>query len=400
MAFPEGFDWGAAIPSTDGRAPSTASDLGDAIDRGAVAGPGLGWPAAAADDVAVIADLGIGSVRLTFDWARLEPAPGRVDDPAVEELGLVVDAAREAGLAVWGCLHDGPLPGWFAVDEHGFGDPRARRYHWPRFVELAGEAFGDRVAGWVPVAEPNRWAQRGWIDGARPPFGRDDAEGFAEALEGILLATVDAALRLRGAGKPVASCHWYVPVAPARLEADLPPTPEAEVWAARIDEVHRGCWERLLREGTLVVPNRSPIEVPAAREAFDLLGLSYRHGWAVRGDGALLPYPQRTELGPDGTVAWPEGFGVALHGLAESFPDRPLVAEIGAMGDAVRAGDALREVLAIAGDAARGGMDLRGLRWRRPIDPRPRAGVGLVDHARALAPAGTVLRAEAHRAAS
>lgn len=400
MAFPEQFDWGVAVPSTDARRPVEASDLGHAVASGALPAPGerLGWPASSRDDLGALAELGIATIRLTFDWARIEPAAGRVDEEQVEQLLALVDAASDAGLAVWGCLHDGPLPGWFAVDEHGFGDARARRYHWPRFVDLVGEAFGDRVAGWVPVAEPNRWAHQGWIAGARPPFRRDDAEGFAEALEGVLLATVDAAVRLRGGGRPVASSHWYVPVAPARIEADLPPTPEAEVWAKRIDEVHRGCWERFLREGTLVVPNRSPVDLPAAREAFDLLGLSYRYGWAARGDGELLPYPQRTAVGPDGNVAWPEGFGVALHRLAESFPDQPLVAEVGAIGDRVQAAESLREVLGIAEDAVGGGMDLRGIRWRRPIDARPEADVGLLDQGRSPTPAGDVL-AEVGRSA-
>ena len=62
--------------------------------------------------------------------------------------------AREADIAVWACLHDGALPGWFSVDEHGFGDARSRGYFWSRHVELVGEAFGDLVHGWVPVFEP------------------------------------------------------------------------------------------------------------------------------------------------------------------------------------------------------------------------------------------------------
>lgn len=396
MAFPEQFDWGACVSAASAWGSSPASDVGDAIARGLrePAGAGLGWPGLAGVDLRGVRDAGLGSVRLTLDWSRIEPGEGRVDDGAVEELRTVLAASREAGLRTWACLHDGPLPGWFAVDEHGFGDDRARRYFWPRFVELVGDAFGDLVDGWVPVAEPNRWAHRGWIAGARPPHRTDDAEGFAEALEGVLLATVDAARRLRGGGRPVASCHWYVPVAPARIEPDVPPSPEAEVWANRVDEVHRGCWERFLREGTLVVPNRAPVEVPEAREAFDLLGFTYRHAWAVRGDGVLLPYPQRTPVGPDGTVPWAEGFGVVLHRLAESFPDRPLLAAgVGALGSGAAAAEALREVLVFADDAVDGGMDLRGIWWTEPIDPRPGAEVGLFDHDRTPTPAGDLLAA-------
>ncbi len=385
MSFPDGFTWGATMSARAAWGVASGSDV-----AAGTSGPtaSLGWPASAPLDAEQLAGLGTEAVRLTIDWALIEPEPGRIDEGATERVREAAVALQHAGLDVWGCLHDGPLPGWFSVDEHGFGDERARRYFWPRFVETAGEAFGDLVAGWVPVAEPNRWAMRGWIDGTRPPFRRDDAEGFAEALEGALLATVDAALRLRGSGRPVASAHWYLPVAPARLDADAPPTPEAEVWAARIDEIHRGCWERLLREGTLVVPNRPPVDVPGAREAFDLVGFSYRHAMAVRGDGVLLPYPQRTATDADGSVVWPEGFGVVLHRLAESFPDRPLVAEVPAMGRGAQASESLREVLAIADDAVSGGMDLRGLWWSNPIEVGPDRGTGLLDADRGATAAG------------
>ena len=85
------------------------------------------------------------------------------------------------------CLHDGSLPGWFAHDERGFPDQRSRRYFWARHVERVGEAFGGRVHGWVPTFEPTRWASRGWLDGDRPPGQRDDARGFAAAVEEITL---------------------------------------------------------------------------------------------------------------------------------------------------------------------------------------------------------------------
>ncbi|MFN8018184.1 MAG: family 1 glycosylhydrolase [Acidimicrobiales bacterium] len=385
---------GASTASLEGSSP--ASDLGDWEARGLAprSGDGSGFAASHRTDLALLADAGLRHLRLTLDWARLEPRPGERDGAEVERLRQVLGDAREAGVAVWGCLHDGALPGWFSVDEPGFRDARVRGYHWSRHVELVAEAFGDLVHGWVPVFEPNRWAARGWIDGTRPPGARDDAEHFAEALEGALWATVDAALRLRQDGQPVAAAHWAVPAFPARLERDAPPTLDAEAMASVVDRAHWQSWVRLLTEEVVVLGGRPPLAVPGARGAFDVLGLTYRHAVAVRGDGALLPYPQDLPLGPDGRVAWPEGLALALHRQAETLPEHPLlVAGIGlASADERRQEDHLRACLEVVDDAATGGMDVRGLWWDPPFDAAgtgaPR---GLWDRDRAPRPAAELL---------
>ncbi|MCU1355633.1 MAG: glycosyl hydrolase family 1 [Acidimicrobiales bacterium] len=380
MTFPDEFWWGAGMPSviTEGAAPT--SDLGawEREGRLPTSEPGNGFASAFADDLGLLAVHGFGHLRLTLDWARLEPTNGHHDAEAIEHLRLVLGVARDAGLSVWGCLHDGPLPGWFAHDERGFRDERSRRYFWARHVEFVGEAFGDLVHGWVPVHEPSRWAMQGWLDGSRPPGGRDDSEAFAASLEAIHLATVEAALRLRGGGRPVASSHWLVPVFPARLDPGSPPTADAEAMASVVDETLRRSWLRMIEEQTLVVPGRAPVEVPRAREAFDVIGFSYRHALAVRGDGALLPYPQTLAVGADGQVAWAEGLAVVLHQLADALPERDLlVTGLGlATDDEARREDHLREALAIASEAVDDGMKLRGLWWDSPIDARSGASAG------------------------
>jgi beta-glucosidase len=397
MAMPEGFGWGCGASAEAVEGPSPASDR-LAFDPGAVRAESaqILRPATIADDLRLLAEQGLGQLRWTVDWSRLEPEPGRPDPAAVEHQRAVLTAARDAGLDVWACLHDGSLPGWFSVDEHGFGDARARRYFWARHVESVGEHLGDLVAGWIPVFEPSRWALRGWVTGSASPGRRDDARGFAEALEGAQLAAVEAALRLRGGGRPVASAQWLVPVFAARLDPDAPPDPQAEAMASVVDEALWGSWRRLLAEQTLVCGLRPPVEVPGAREAFDVLGFTYRHAVAVRADGALLPYPQALATGPDGQVPWAEGFGLVLHRLAEAFPDRDLLAAgVGlTTGDEGRREDFVRDLVGIADDAANGGMRLRGLWWNTPIDPAPGlVGPGLFDHERAPRPAAALLGA-------
>ncbi len=372
MTFPEGFRFGSGASGTalDGIAP--AADLARWAHEGRVAPDpgGAGFAASFHDDLTRRAELGLIDLRLTLEWARLEPTEGKRDVRAVEHLRLVLQAALDAGLQVWGCLHDGTLPGWFAHDEHGYADVRSRSYYWARHVELVAETLGDLVHGWVPVFEPARWALRGWIQGSRPPGRTDDAEGFAAALEGAHLASVEAALRLRQDGHPVASAQWVLPVFPARAEPGTPAAAEAEAMVSVLDDALWGCWRRMLTEGTLQVPGRPPVAVPGARQAFDVIGITYRHAAAVQGDGVLVPYPQTLAPGPDGQVPWVDGLDRALAHTADAFAGRPLlVAGLGLpSADPDVAGRYAGDALAIAADAASGGVDLRGLWWNAPLD--------------------------------
>jgi beta-glucosidase/6-phospho-beta-glucosidase/beta-galactosidase len=52
-------------------------------------------------DLSLLADLGLSSIRLTLDWARLEPHSGRWDSDATDHFVQILEAARTAGIDVW-----------------------------------------------------------------------------------------------------------------------------------------------------------------------------------------------------------------------------------------------------------------------------------------------------------
>ncbi len=133
---------GAAFstPSTLGTSPS--SDLGESAGNGFL----TRW----ADDLDAIADLGVRTVRLSLDWARLQPRPNELDGEWVEWYGSLLTTAVRLGLEPWLTLYDGSIPRWFD-DEGGFGDVVAAGRWWPRWAERAAEQFGDTAAGWVPL---------------------------------------------------------------------------------------------------------------------------------------------------------------------------------------------------------------------------------------------------------
>lgn len=153
---------------------TTAATLGyaDTAECGPTAGNGFRtrWP----DDLAALQEVGISDVRITLDWARLQPKPGVLDDDWAELFEQIVQATDAIGIQPWACLHEGSIPRWFDNDG-GFDDDETFSTWWPRWVERAAERFGDLVAGWIPFScIPAGAPQQPWIDtwgilGGGPP---------------------------------------------------------------------------------------------------------------------------------------------------------------------------------------------------------------------------------------
>jgi beta-glucosidase len=127
------------------------------------------------DDLALLGACGAESIRLNFDWARLQPRSGDFAPDWVEWYETLLGESRSVGLAVWATLYDAGVPRWFD-DEGGLGDDEATIRWWPRFVERVAESFGDAVDGCIPFAVlPSDLPLRAWEDtwgilgGGRPP---------------------------------------------------------------------------------------------------------------------------------------------------------------------------------------------------------------------------------------
>lgn len=135
----------------------------DSADIGPTSGNGFDtrWH----DDLALLQEIGLTDVRLTLDWARLQPKPGAaLDADWLERFEKMLHAAGAVGLRTWACLYDGSIPRWFDNDG-GFGDDEAFTRWWPRWVERAADRFGDLVHGWVPFScIPAGAPEQPWVD--------------------------------------------------------------------------------------------------------------------------------------------------------------------------------------------------------------------------------------------
>lgn len=357
MAFPDGFWWGTAASATQTEGAAPASDW-YALERAGLvppSGDGNGFARRFAEDFALYAQYGLTHHRLSIEWARIEPEEGRRDDAAVEHYLEVLTAARDAGVAVWVCLHHFTLPGWFTeTGEGGFLDGRARSYHWPRHVAFCAETFGDLVHGWKPVNEPAAYASI-YLQGGRP-WSRLDLPRAYDAMAAMLLAQREAWRELRGGGRPVATIHNLSPVF---TTADTVPATRT---ARALEEIGWRMWLRAERDGVLAVPGRPEREVPDLREACDLIGFSYYSATGVDAAGDAVPYPPGARVGPLGYAPWSEGLDHVLHRLHDELPGRPLLVcehGVGTDDDEWRC-EVLRESLRILDDAIAEGIDVRG----------------------------------------
>lgn len=355
----DGFWWGTAASSTqaEGAAPRADWSRWERIGKAPASGEGNGFATNYRDDFALLADHGLTHHRLSLEWARLEPEQGRHDADVIEHYRRVLEAAADAGVAVWVCLHHFSLPGWFADDLGGFVDDKARGYHWPRHVDFVAETFGDLVFGWKPINEPVAYALLGWLIGSFPPGRRDPAK-FGDALRAMHLANHEAWRLLKGGDRPVATVYNLAPVVP---RTDMP---EVVAYADRLDETLWG-WTSALTEGLLRIPGRAPEEIPDMAGSFDLVGFSYYNAYGVDAgeEGpVVVPYPADARVGPMGYAPWSEGLGEVLRRLADELPGRALlVAEhgVGTTDDDWRE-EVLRDSLAEVASAVADGVDLRG----------------------------------------
>jgi len=197
--------WGTAAAATqcEGAAPRADWAGWEAEGRAPESRDGNGFRTRYADDFALLAAHGITHHRLTVEWARLEPDPGRWDEDEAAHLRRVLTAARQSGVEVWACLLHGSAPGWFSDDQRGWLDDKAVSLTWPRHVDRVAEAIGDLVAGWVPIHEPDLAARLGYLDGTFPP-GRHSEEDHHDARAALRAAETEAARLLRSGRQPVA----------------------------------------------------------------------------------------------------------------------------------------------------------------------------------------------------
>jgi beta-glucosidase len=180
------------------------------------------------EDVALMADLGVGAYRFSVAWPRIQPQGGG----APNQLGLdhyrrLVDALNTQGITALPTLYHWDLP-QALEDEGGWGN-RDTALRFAEYAAIVHRSLAGTVPSWITLNEPWVAAWLGYGTGIHAPGRTDDALALA-ASHHLLLA--------HGLAVDAMGTEGDVGIA-LNLQPALPATKDPrDVGAARLADLH------------------------------------------------------------------------------------------------------------------------------------------------------------------
>jgi beta-glucosidase len=392
IAFPNGFLWGAATsayqvegsPLADGAGPSIWHRFSHT--PGMTAGGDTGDLACdhyrrAAEDVALMRELGLTAYRFSIAWGRVLPAGrGAVNPKGLAFYDRLVDLLLRHGIQPSVTLYHWDLPA--TLDDQGGWLNRDIAAWFADYARVVVKALGDRVPMWTTLNEPWVVADGGYLFGVLAPGHRSPFEAPL-ATHNLLRAHGAGLQAIRAEGGRQAGLVVNLePKYPAsERPEDLAATRRADAYMNRqyLDPVFLGTYPEELAEifGEAWPPFPAE-DFALIRQPLDFLGINYytrsvvRHdpsAWPLRGSRVRQPQHIYTEM--DWEV-YPQALTDVLGWVTSRYGRVPLyITENGAafadpptapaagLDDPLRV-DYLREHLRAAHRALQAGADLRG----------------------------------------
>jgi beta-glucosidase len=209
--LPTDFVFGAATSAyqiegavaADGRLPSiwdTFSRTPGKTWRGESGHPACEHYHRYADDVRLMAGLGLDAYRFSVAWPRVQPrGSGAVNAAGIAFYDRLVDALLAAGIDPWPTLYHWDLPQ--ALQDRGGWSDRDTAFRFADYVALVADALSDRVRHWSTLNEPFCSAFEGNMSGRHAP-GIQSAVTTVRVVHHLLLGHGLAAAALRSRGAP------------------------------------------------------------------------------------------------------------------------------------------------------------------------------------------------------
>jgi beta-glucosidase len=171
--FPNGFLWGAATAAHQVEGNNTNSDLWvlEHCEPTLFEEPSLDacdHYHRFADDIRLLAGLGLNCYRFSIEWARIEPERGHFSASALDHYRRMLAACHENGVTPMVTFYHFSSPRWFAA-MGGWENKKAGDL-FVRYCERAGQALGDLISIASTYNEPNLPMMLRWISNIEIPF--------------------------------------------------------------------------------------------------------------------------------------------------------------------------------------------------------------------------------------
>ena len=183
IRFPPGFLWGAATSAYQIEGSPFADGAGPSIWHRFAHTPGLVTNGDTGDvacdhyrryeeDVALMADLGLGAYRFSIAWGRILPSGrGAVNPAGLAFYDRLVDLLVARGIQPMVTLFHWDLPA--ALDDQGGWLNRDSAQWFADYASVVVKALGDRIAFWATLNEPWVVADGGYLHGVLAPGHRN-----------------------------------------------------------------------------------------------------------------------------------------------------------------------------------------------------------------------------------
>jgi len=331
--FPRGFLWGTATAAHQVEGNNTNNNWWaweqqeGRIANGEKSGLACDWWGGCwKEDFDRAAEAGQNTHRLSVEWSRIQPAPDRWDEDALEHYRHMLRGLRERGMTPMVTLHHFTDPLW--LGDFGSWETEAVVPLFENFTRKVVEALKEYCSLWCTINEPNIYALSGYAAGAFPPGKKD-----------LRLAMRVAANLARGHAAAYRAIHEIQLEARAGYALHFRP-----MLAARpgfpLDRLERNihfnainmAFPTAISTGVMRTP-LGKVRIPEAKGTQDYLGLNYYSVDTVTFDlhkpGELFGrrfYPQGSDLSDTGFNAnTPEGMFTMLKWAVESYPGLPLI---------------------------------------------------------------------------
>ncbi len=191
MSFPKDFTWGTATSSYQIEGGGLDYGKGECIwhrfshTEGKVFNGDTGMIACDhlhryADDVKLMAGLGVDAYRMSIAWARVLPeGMGSVNEQGLDFYDKVVDTLLEANVTPHVTLYHWDLP-QALQDKGGWENPDSVKW-FTDYVGLMTDTLGDRVKSWITHNEPYVISMLGNLLGIHAPGKTDPVAAYTVA---------------------------------------------------------------------------------------------------------------------------------------------------------------------------------------------------------------------------